>query len=403
MEMYRKTYAEINLDHLEHNIGILKTSLTSDTFFCPMVKANAYGHGDTQIAKCLELIGVKSVGVCLIEEGLLLRNNNFKNEILVFRGFDSLGAQKIIAEKMTAVVSSWKQLQHLEEHFLGEAISVHLKFDTGMNRLGFAVEEGPELLKKVWQNKKIRVKGILTHLLEGEDASSCEGRSAEQIRKFANVSQIFKAIGAVPHALNSAGLINKIVMTQKKMQDPTHPLFLENWGARPGLAIYGYNPVNSASSVALKPVMSLKSTMSVIRNLKIGESVSYGGTFVAKRNSHIGVVPIGYADGYHRILSNSGTVLFEGQTVPVVGNVCMDYLMVDITDVVRERNPDEFLEKEVIIWGEDQLGNSVSAAELAVKARTITWEMLTSIGERVPKILKGQKCLQVQQELGATN
>lgn len=406
MDMYRRTYAEVNLDALEHNVQVLQKGLGSIPFFCPMVKANAYGHGDVQVAKCFELMGVNTVGVCLIEEGLLLRNFGFKGEILVFRGFDQMGAQKIIANKMTPVVSSWRQLQHLED-LASAPISVHLKFDTGMNRLGFAVEDADKLFDKCWQNSKIRVKAVLTHLLEGEDAQSDTGRSSVQLQGLAAISQRFKSLGVFAHALNSAGAINKMILSEgghldsdKSRNQKVHPLNLENWGVRPGLSVYGYDPVTQDNHFNLKPVMSLKSQVSVLRRLKVGETVSYGGTFRAERESVIGVVPIGYADGYHRILSNRSHVLFEGKLAPVVGNVCMDYLMIDVTEIVGSRALDPLLEKEVVLFGAGNDGGFISASTVASKAQTITWEILTSVGERVPRVFKGRRAEEVLKEIG---
>lgn len=177
MEMYRRTFAEINLDNLAHNIRVLQKAFPQ-TFLCPMVKANAYGHGDVQVARFLETLGIEHLGVCLIEEGLLLRNFGVKAEILVFRGFDREGAEKILQYNMTPVVSTWEHIEHLEA-VAEEPVGIHLKFDTGMNRLGFRPEEAQKLFDRLWQNKKIRLKALVTHLFNGEDAASEGGHSAE--------------------------------------------------------------------------------------------------------------------------------------------------------------------------------------------------------------------------------
>ncbi|MGZ3785707.1 MAG: alanine racemase, partial [Bdellovibrio sp.] len=377
MEMYRRTFAEINLDHLAHNIRVLQTAF-SQKFICPMVKANAYGHGDVQIARFLESLGVEHLGVCLIEEGLLLRKSGVTAEILVFRGFDREGAQKIIEHHMTPVVSTWEHIEHLEA-VASSAVGIHLKFDTGMNRLGFRPEEAQKLFNRLWQNKKIRVKALLTHLFNGEDADQDQGRSALQLRQLNEISKAFKPFNIFCHALNSSGILNlmllqeakdpsenrsddkaknksedKIKTTENKTENTTenrgeqNPLFLQNWGIRPGLMIYGYNPLaaNDKRSCDLKPVMSLRSHVATYRSVRVGETVSYGGTWKAPRESVVGVVPIGYADGYHRILSNQSKVLFAGQKVSVIGSVCMDYLMIDVTDVVKDQDLAHFKDQE---------------------------------------------------------
>ncbi|HEX7672917.1 MAG TPA: alanine racemase [Bdellovibrio sp.] len=400
MDMYRRTFAEINLDNLAHNIRALQKLFPQAPFLCPMVKANAYGHGDVQLACFLETLGVQHLGVCLIEEGLLLRNFGVKAEILVFRGFDREGAEKILQYRMTPVVTTWEQIQYLEE-VADDPVGIHLKFDTGMNRLGFRPEEAQKLYERLWQNKKIRVKALVTHLYNGEDAISENGDSAEQLRKLHHVSQVFKPFNIFCHALNSAGILSLLQIQQKGGgQHGTHPLLLQNWGLRPGLMIYGYNPLESKDLCDLKPVMSLKSVVNTFRHLKPGEKVSYGGTWKAQRDSVIAIVPIGYADGYHRILSNQAYALFNGARVPVVGSVCMDYLMLDVTDAVKGQDLAQLQDKQVILFGYDSHGNFLSPEELAGKAKSITWEMLTSVGERVPRVYVGSEADSLLENVG---
>lgn len=387
MEMYRRTYAEINLDHLAHNIRVMQTAFPKSSFLCPMIKANAYGHGDVQIGKFLESLGVSHLGVCLIEEGLLLRESGVKAEILVFRGFDREGARVIIENNMTPVVSTWDHLDYLEAE-ASSSVGIHLKFDTGMNRLGFRPEEAQKLFDRLWQNKKIRVKALLTHLFSGEDAFKDQGQSAMQLIKLNEVSRLFKPFNIFSHALNSSGILN-LISLQKSSLNSQHPLLFQNWGMRPGLMVYGYNPLADQKVCELKPVMSLRSHVSTYRFLKAGETVSYGGTWQAKKDSIIAVVPIGYADGYHRVLSNQSKVLFASKKVPVIGVVCMDYLMLDVTDVVKDRDLGDFKDQEVTLFGYSSDGIFLSAEELAQGAKSITWEILTSVGERVPRIYTG--------------
>lgn len=399
MEMYRRTYAEINLDHLEHNIRVLQKSFPQAPFLCPMVKANAYGHGDVQLARFLETLGIEHLGVCLIEEGLLLRNFGVKAEILVFRGFDREGAEKIIQYNMTPVVSTWDHIEHLEAA-ASTPVGIHLKFDTGMNRLGFLPEEAQKLFDRLWQNKKIRLNAVLTHLFHGEDAHDPNGDSARQLRALNEITQVFKPFNIFYHSLNSAGILNSLSLMKKGEAKKDHPLFMQNWGLRPGLMIYGYNPIDDKSVGDLKPVMSLKSQVGTYRRLKAGESVSYGGTWKAKKDSVIAVVPIGYADGFHRILSNQAWVGFAGKKVPVVGVVCMDFIMLDVTEVVGNKDLKEFKDQEVILFGYSSDGQFYSPEELAKDAKTITWEMLTSVGERVPRIYTGLDAGFISEEIG---
>ncbi|MBX3032507.1 MAG: alanine racemase [Bdellovibrionaceae bacterium] len=387
MDMFRRTFAEIDLDALAGNVRRLRAALSPRTFFCPMVKANAYGHGDVGIARALEKQGVRHLGVCLIEEGLLLRQAGIQSDILVFRGFDRAGAEQILRHRMKPVVSTWEQIEDLEALATG-AVNVHLKFDTGMNRLGFSTGEAQKLFDRFWQNPKLRVEGLLTHLWNGEDAGQADGDSAAQLRALRGAADRFKALSPMVHALNSAGIVHRLDRAGEKA-DPSHPLEAMDWGCRPGLMIYGSNPVRPGFGCELEPVMNLRSHVAVYRTLAPGEGVSYGHTWKASRDSVIAVVPIGYADGYHRLLSNRASALFAGERAPVVGTICMDYLMLDVTDAVKKKNLSPEKDQEVTLFGRSREGVLMPAEELATHAGTIPWEIFTSVGERVPRVYKG--------------
>ena len=387
MEMFRKTFAEINLEHLKYNLQAIQKYFPNE-FLCPMVKANAYGHGDVRVAKFLETLGVKHLGVCLIEEGLLLRNFGVTCEILVFRGFDREGAKKILQYNMTPVVSSWSHLEHLEA-VAEKPVSVHVKFDTGMNRLGYHVRDAAKVSEFFQQSKKLKVEAVLTHLSEGEDGYYDSGNTVEQLRKFNEALHFFKPFNPKIHVLNSAGILSAIKTKQDELVQ--HPLMQRSWGLRPGLMLYGYNPIKPNFGIPLKPVMSLKSQVGVFRQISKGEGVSYNSTWRAPQESVIAVVPIGYADGYHRFLSNRSEAIFFNKRVPIVGNICMDYLMLDVTEVAKKENFDAHKEYEVVLFGTSSGGNVISAQEIAKNAQTIPWEILTSVGERVPRVYVGSQ------------
>lgn len=393
MEMYRPTFAEINLDHLAHNFEAIMKALPQAPFLCPMVKASAYGHGDIPAALCLEKIGAKHFGVCLVEEGLRLRKARVKADILVFRGFDQAGAEAMIEANLTPVVSTWEQFEILEKTLQSRgdrALQIHLKFNTGMNRLGFHPKEAQKLFDRCWQNKWVRVQGILTHLYNGEDAADPDSSSCEQLRRLSGVAEIFKTLSPVVHALNSSGIINAAALKSTNAKDQkSHPLLARNWGLRPGIMLYGFNATAFKDAISLKPVMTVHSVVSNFRVVEANEIVSYSGTWKANRRSVIGVVPMGYADGYHRILTNKSQVLFKGQKVPTIGNICMDFLMIDLTGLVQEDEVDTLAPQKVVLFGEDENGATLSAEELAEKAQTISYEILTSVSERVPRIYTG--------------
>lgn len=398
LQSYRHTSARINLDSLAHNFHVLRKGLGESQFFCPMIKANAYGHGDIEVALRLEQEGVRTMGVGLVEEGLLLRQMGVQAELLVFGIFEKSGAIEMLRHQLTPVVSVWSQLEDLESASVSVRgvklpIDVHVKFDTGMHRLGFDWIEARKLYEFFQTKKSIfKVKGILTHLHSGDDAATPSGKSYEQFQKFMEVESIFANLKPISHVLNSAGLLNFIKM-RKGAAPNSIPGISLNQGARPGLSIYGYSPLNEkVNSVELKPVMSLRSHVVRYHQIPIGDGVSYSHTWHSKRKSIIGIVPIGYADGYHRHLSNKGEALFLGERVPVVGNVCMDFLSLDLTDAfsragVSSLSEAQNMPAEVTLFGFDSQNNCLPATELAEKIGTIPWEILTSVGERVPRVM----------------
>ncbi|MEQ1722332.1 MAG: alanine racemase [Pseudobdellovibrio sp.] len=390
MEMFRRTYADINIEHLVHNWGQIKKVAGDDRFICPMVKANAYGHGDIQVAQALEREGALGVGVCLIEEGLLLRAAGIKTDILVFRGFDKRGAEKILEYQLIPVVSTWEQIYSLEAA-ADEAVKVHLKFNTGMNRIGFNSDQAEKLDEYFSKSKKLKLKALLSHFAVGEDSHLPNGVSATQMNEFLKILEFFKSRGVYSHLLNSGGIAGLAKAHTLTTSDKNTLIESHNWGFRPGLMLYGYQSATHFSEIDLKPVMSLKSVVNNIRLVKAGESVSYGCTWTATRPSRIAVVPIGYADGVHRLVSNKSHALFAGQKVPIVGRVCMDFLMLDVTDVVKDSDTNRWIEEDVVLFGFDEKNNFLSGEEMAANTNTIVWETLTSVGERVPRHFKGLK------------
>ena len=394
MELYRRTFAEISIDNLVNNWHQIKNVVNDDRFICPMVKANAYGHGDVQVSLALERAGAQVLGVCLIEEGLFLRSSGIQAQILVFRGFDKQGAQKILEYQMTPVVSSWEQIKALES-VADDPVKVHLKFDTGMKRLGFDIDQIEDLFTYFKKSKKLKLKAVLTHLAFAEDALNPDGFTAKQLSLFAQVVNHFKPLNVFSHVLNTAAIAALAKVTSEKLTHTTGPhiLLQQPWGLRPGLALYGYQSNLAFKALDLKPVMTLKSVVNNIRDVNENETVSYGGTWTAARDSRIAVVPLGYADGMHRLISNKGKALFANQLVPIIGRICMDFLMLDVTDVIGMDDASKWIDEEVIFFGYNEKGILLSADDVATWAQTISWETLTSVGERVPRHFKGFKNL----------
>ncbi|MBK9294624.1 MAG: alanine racemase [Oligoflexia bacterium] len=354
---YRNTFAEVNLQTLAQNYLTLQ-QLAGETGLIPMVKADAYGHGDIQVAKVCERLGAKFLGVALIEEGVKLRLNGIQTPILVFGFFDSIGADAIVKYRLTPVLSEPAQFEFLKTS-LHESASypVHVKFNTGMHRLGFEPSQLNEVIDFFEQSNFLKLEGICSHFLSTEAFDSQENI-------FQNVIKILKSKlnqNFLTHISNSAGIIKGL----KNRYDL----------ARPGISLYGYG------SDKVKPVLSLKSTVSLLRNVKKGEVVSYGAQWKAPKDSLIAVVALGYADGMPRNLSNLAEVLINSTRCPVRGVICMDYFMVDVSHIADHVAVGD----EIVIIG-SQKDESITAEELAKNAHTISYEILTGIQVRVPRV-----------------
>ncbi len=377
--MHRRTYARVGLGNLAKNFHALRGLLPNGTFVCPMVKANAYGHGDVEVARRLEKEGVEHLGVALVEEGIKLREAGIKAPILVFSLFEAFSIPVMIKHNLTAVASQWAQLEALKTA-VKTPTDVHVKFNTGMSRLGFNVDDASQIKKWFEANPNLKLKGVSTHLLRGDDAGVPGGDSESQLIRLEHVVNSFSGMNVIVHALNSSGAVNfhaRIKNSKELGRGQQWPM-----GARFGIALYGGIPSSlEASDLKLEPVMSFRSHIALTHRISIGDKVSYNAIWKAARPSVIGVVPVGYADGFPRVYSNNAEVLCRGKRVPVVGTVCMDYFMVDLTDIA---NGDELVGEEVVLFG-SQGSDTISAEELAKRATTISYEVFTRISERVPR------------------
>lgn len=377
---FRPTKAIVDLSAFEHNLRWIQSTLKSQQqFFCPMIKSNGYGHSDLELARVCEKVGVSGVGVALLEEALGLRASGYRGTIFMYGPLPPAYVVHLLDHSVTPVIGQWPELEALAQLTRSRAtpFSVHIKINTGMNRLGFAVEDVARLRDFLSQHNQLKLTGVCTHLACGDDAKDLRGVTHRQIQIFRVQLDYFAQWKPVIHIWNSPGWFS--------VQSASHVSDVEkSWGVRPGLAIYGVQPLPNLN-LPIKPVMSLVSKIVTLQRVKKGDSVSYGARWKADRDSLIGVVPIGYADGYSRAFSNKGVMLVDGKKVPIVGIVCMDYTMVDLTDVATPGSQD--LEKEVTILGSQ--GDQILSAEgLAQVINTIPYEIITSIGSRVPREFK---------------
>ncbi len=397
MKQFRNTFAEISGKNLRHNCRFLLAinKEMGSPFFCPMVKADGYGHGLISVARILEEEGVTHLGVSLVEEAVALREANIQAEILVFGGFSQEGANQLIKNGCTPVVGSWRQWralsQVLSQFFSKEETQkrypIHIKLDTGMSRMGFVHDEIEKIKEEIVACSTVKIIGIGTHLMAGEDIADPLGDSIRQLTLFKKFMRDLGewCEGVDIHCLNSPGALGLIELLREEIF-PKELLSVAK-GMRPGLALYGVLPENiKRENFDLRPVMSLKGEVMSVREVKKGQKISYGGTWKAESDSLLALIFCGYADGYPRCLSNKSLALYKGERVPQVGRVCMGYTFFDVTELaIKGKTPKEG--ENFTLFGKE--GSVIlCVSELSHQAEMIPYEILTGISPRVPRILK---------------
>lgn len=362
----RPTRAEIDLAALASNLRAVRRVAGKSRVFV-VVKADAYGHGLVQVARRLERESVDGLCVALAEEGLALRACGVTAQILVLNGVYGDAHERVLSAHLTPVVYSLAQVQafaRASRELGNRPVSVHLKIDTGMARLGVQLDELAPLLDAI-QSLPIRIDGVMTHL-SSADSDAAETRA--QLARFDGAVQALRARGHSPrfvHAANSAATY----MHEASRYDLV----------RTGLVMYGIAP-HGADDPELTPVMSVRTELIALRDLPAGSPVGYDQTFRTARPSRIATVPMGYGDGLMRSASNRGHMLVRGQLCPIVGRVSMDLTTLDVTDM-----PEVAVGDDVVLIGK-QGEASLSANALAEASGTIAYEVLTSISPRVPRV-----------------
>jgi len=369
----RPTWAEIDLDALAHNLGVIRNQVGPETKIMAAVKANAYGHGAPECARRLEAEGVDWFGVALPEEGIELRESGISRPILCLGGFWRGQESACLQYQLTPVVDRLDETEALDRaaHDAGIKANVHLKIDTGMGRLGVRSEKISQFCEGLQRLANIRVDGLMTHLAAADDQALDEF-TTNQLKRFEEGVRVCRDHGIDPvyvHAANSAATF----------------AFSQGVGnmVRPGGSLYGFVrdvfPAN-IERPALKPVMSVHSRITLLKRVGPGEKLGYGCTFETKRESLIGTIPIGYDDGYRRLLSNRGQMIVRGHFAPVVGRISMDMTLIDVTDV-----PNVTIDDYVTLLGSE--GEvQITAEDLGELAGTISYEITCGISNRVPRI-----------------
>jgi alanine racemase len=363
----RPTRIRVDLDALTHNLRALRAFAGVPVM--GIVKANAYGHGLVPVALHLQAQGVEQLGVAFLEEGVALRRAGIRLPILVMGGIFGPQAAQLIAEDLEITVSSIDKLRQVEAaaQALGRQATIHLKIDTGMERIGVHSYRAGPFIEAAVASRWCTVKGVYSHLACADDPASPMTR--QQLERFLDACAHFERLGApmpIRHLANSGGLLHF----------PETHLDL----VRPGIALYGVLPdPASRPTVDLRPALSLVSQVVYFKVVPAGQTVSYGGTWAPAADTRVVTVPIGYGDGFPRALSSRGEVLIRGRRHPIVGRICMDQFMVDIGPEGTAYNEDAV----VMIGAQD--GQAIRCEDVAQAAGTIPYEILVGLNSRIPR------------------
>jgi alanine racemase len=373
----RPTWAQVSLENLRYNFGVVQRHIGAGVTVCAVVKADAYGHGATECAKALEQEGARWLGVTSLDEAIPLREAGIRTRILLMTGFWRGEEEEIIRLQLTPTVWEPGQVELLEKAAarLSAKLPVHLKVDTGMGRLGVDPEDLYEITSALKASPHLALEGLSTHLASSEvlDAPSVN----EQLQKFAQVRILLRNEGFDPplvHVANTGAVISH----------------RESWNSmvRPGIALYGYHlPFERAGRevsgsklrLDVKPVLTWKTRILSLRDVRANQALGYGGTYITKAAARIAVLPVGYADGLNRALSSRGRVIVREHYAPIVGRISMDLTLADVTGL-----PGIAVGDEVVLLGAVD-GLSVDAREHAELASTNVYEILCAISKRVPR------------------
>jgi len=369
MEPFRPTCAEIDLKALHHNIDEVRGALLPGTKFMAIVKANAYGHGAIEVSRAAEKARVDHLGVATLGEALELRSAYIKTPILILSESPAPYVERIIDADLTQTVYTSELAQALSDAAFQKkkTAKVHIKIDTGMGRVGLLPDRAALVVKQISKLPNIFIEGIFTHFSKADDPSS--DFTLKQFDLFNRVLSELKKEGIDPpvkHAANSAAALY-FPQTQLDM-------------ARIGLLMYGLAPsCGKKTSLDLKPVLSFKTKVLYVKEVEKGTPLSYGASFFTSKKTKIATLPVGYADGLSRGLSNKGSVIIKGKKYPIVGNITMDMVLVDADDGKIENGDD------AVIIGE-QGDEKITADEIALLDGTINYEVICGIGKRVPRV-----------------
>ncbi|NSW90379.1 MAG: alanine racemase [Firmicutes bacterium] len=368
-----RAWAEINLDNIAHNVREIRRIVNKRAEIMGVVKADAYGHGAMEVAKTLLDNGVSRLAVSMLDEAIQLRKKGIDVPILILSYTDPVRAEDIIEYNVTQTVFSHDLANALSNAAvrLGRKAKIHIKIDTGMTRVGFM--PGYSAVKNVVEISKlpgIIIEGLFTHFASADEKD--KRYTYMQFERFLSICTELQRIGVhipVKHVANSAAII----------EFPEMHLDM----VRPGIILYGFYPSSEVDQekIRLIPAMTLKANVILVKDVENHTPVSYGRVFTTQRKSKIATIPIGYADGYSRLLTGKAKVLINGEFAPVIGTICMDQCMVDVTDIKSNVKVGD----EVVLFGK-QGGKEIKVEELASLIGTINYEVISVVGKRIPRV-----------------
>ena len=373
MKKFERVKAVVSLDAIAHNFAEMKKNIAKGTKIVAVIKADGYGHGAEAIARLIEDYDyIWGFAVATPEEALQLRTFGVKKPILILGIVFEEYFTQMIAKEIRLTVCTYEMAQKLSEEAQrqGRDVHIHIGLDTGMSRIGFADrQESVEEIKKISQLPNLKIEGMFTHFARADETD--RSPAIDQLNRYLNFAKLLEDAGIqipMKHCSNSAGII---LVPEANLN-----------AVRAGITIYGIYPSNEVERdiVKLIPAMELKSHISYIKTVEPGAAFSYGGTFTAKKEMKVATIPVGYADGYPRSLSNKGWVLIHGKKAPILGRVCMDQFMVDITKI-----PDAKTGDEVTLIGKDGK-EFISIEKFGDLSGRFSYEFACDISKRVPRV-----------------
>ena len=372
MRPYSRVYATVNLDAVASNMKSMKENLPASTLIMGSVKADGYGHGSVPIAKTIEPY-VFGYAVATIDEGIILRRHGINKTILILGVTHESQYEELLRYDIRTAMFQYEKAKKLSDLAVkhGKKAVVHLALDTGMSRIGMKADrEHAKEAASIAALEGIEVEGLFTHFARADETD--KSAYEEQYRRYKEFLGYLEELGVqipIRHCSNSAGIVESLESNHMDM-------------VRAGIAIYGMYPSDEVdhNSVKLTPAMEIKSCITYIKEIGAGTAVSYGGTFVADHTMKVATIPVGYGDGYVRSLSGKGDVLIRGKRAAILGRICMDQFMVDVTDI-----PDVQEDDEVTLLGKDG-SECITMEELAEKSGGFHYEMICDIGKRIPRV-----------------